>query len=127
MKISKFNNQTLYWTIIVVIGGLMMWNIYATIDTGKLSGILPITIQGVLLALILTRNQYAKIGIKIWSIIFLIIASGLQFFGRLLKDAVDNFVNANSLHYITTGITVIIGIMIVLYVNKTVEVIEIEK
>ena len=104
-----------------------MWNIYATIDTGKLSGILPITIQGVLLALILTRNQYAKIGIKIWSIIFLIIASGLQFFGRLLKDAVDNFVNANSLHYITTGITVIIGIMIVLYVNKTVEVIEIEK
>ncbi|WP_373707555.1 hypothetical protein [Kaistella sp.] len=127
MKISKFNNLTVYWTIIAVIGGLMIWNIYATINTRKLIGLLPVTIQGVLLALIFMKNQYAKIGIKIWSILFLLIASGLQFFGRLLQDAVDNFVNANALHYITTGIAVIIGIVIVFCVNKTVEVIEIKK
>jgi len=89
--------------------------------------LLPVTIQGVLLALIFMKNQYAKIGIKIWSILFLLIASGLQFFGRLLQDAVDNFVNANALHYITTGTAVIIGMVIVFCVNKTVEVIEIKK
>ncbi len=127
MKQSHFSNQTIYWTIIVIIGGLMIWNLYATIAMGKLIGLLPITTQGVLIGLILTKNQYAKIGIKIWAIIFLAIASGLQFVGRLLHDAADNFANANSLHYITTGFTVLVGILIVVYVNKTVEVIEIEK
>lgn len=105
----------------------MIWNIYATTTTGKLIGLLPITIQAILIGLILTKNQYAKIGIKVWAIIFLAIASGLQFIGQLLQDAVDNFANASSLHYITTGFTVLVGVLIVVYVNKTVEVIEIEK
>ena len=127
MKKCHFSNQTVYWIIIAIIGGLMIWNLYATIITGKLIGLLPFTIQAVLIGLILTKNQYAKIGVKIWAIIFLAIASGLQFVGQLLQDAVDNFANANALHYITTGFTVLVGIMIVVYVNKTVEVIEIEK
>ena len=105
----------------------MIWNLYATITTGKLIGLLPITIQAIIIGLILTKNQYAKIGVKIWAIVFLVVASGLQFVGRLLQDAADNFANAQALHYITTGFTVLVGIMIVVYVNKTVEVIEIEK
>lgn len=127
MKKSHFSNQAVYWSIIAFIGGLMIWNLYATISTGKLIGLLPITIQAILIGLILTKNQYAKIGIKIWAIIFMAIASGLQFVGRLLQDAADNFANASSLHYITTGFTVLVGVLIVVYVNKTVEVIEIEK
>lgn len=127
MKQSQFSNQTVYWIIIAVIGGLMIWNLYATITTGRLIGFIPITIQGVLLGLIMTKNQYAKIGIKIWAIVFLALASGMQFVGRLLQDAADNFANATALHYITTGFTVLVGILIVIYVNKTVEVIEIEK
>ena len=127
MKQSHFSNQTVYWAVIAIIGGLMIWNLYATITTGRLIGLLPITIQGVLLGLIINKNQYAKIGIKIWAIVFLVVASGMQFVGRLLQDAADNFTNANSLHYITTGFTVLVGILIVVYVNKTVEVIEIEK
>lgn len=127
MKQSQFSNQTVYWTIIAVIGGLMIWNLYATITTGRLIGLLPISIQGVLLGLIMTKNQYAKNGIKIWAIVFLAVASGLQFVGRLLQDAADNFENAIALPYITTGFTVIVGILIVISVNKTVEVIEIEK
>ena len=125
MKQSQFSNQTFYWIIITVIGGLMIWNLYATITTGRLIGLLPISIQGVLLGLIMTKNQYAKIGIKIWAIVFLAVASGLQFVGRLLQVAADNFSNATALHYITTGFTVIVGILIVVFVNKTVEVIEI--
>ncbi|WP_373748022.1 hypothetical protein [Kaistella sp.] len=127
MKKSQFSNQTVYWTIIAIVGGLMAWNLFATVTSGKLIGFLPVIIEAVLLALILTKNQYAKIGIKAWVIIFLIIANCLQFIGRLLKDAVDNFVNFNSLHYITTGFVVLVGIIIFIYVNKTVTVIEIEK
>ncbi len=127
MKKSLFTNQSVYWAIIVIIGGLMLWNLFATITTGKLIGLLPITIQAVIIGLILTKNQYAKIGVKIWAIVFLAIASGLQFVGRLLQDAADNFANAQALHYITTGFTILVGIMIVVYVNKTVEVVEIEK
>jgi|TARA_B110000240_G_C13059324_1_gene266787 hypothetical protein len=127
MKKTLFTNQSVYWTIIAIIGGLMIWNLYATITTGKLIGLLPITIQAIIIGLILTKNQYAKIGVKIWAIVFLVVASGLQFVGRLLQDAADNFANAQALHYITTGFTVLVGIMIVVYVNKTVEVIEIEK
>jgi len=127
MEKSHFSNQTVYWTIISFIGGLMIWNFYATITTGKLIGLLPITIQAVLIGLILAKNKYAKIGVKIWSIIFIVIASGLQFVGKLLQDAVENFANANSLYYIKTGFAVLVGIMIVFYVNKTVKVIEIEK
>ena len=127
MKKTLFTNQSVYWTIIAIIGGLMIWNLYATITTGKLIGLLPITIQAIIIGLILTKNQYAKIGVKIWAIVFLVVASGLQFVGQLLQDAADNFANAQALHYITTGFTVLVGIMIVVYVNKTVEVIEIEK
>jgi len=127
MKQSHFSNQTVYWTIIAIIGGLMIWNFYAIVTSGKLIGLLPITIQGVLIGLILTKNQYAKIGIKIWAIIFLAIASGLQFVGRLLQDVANNFSNVNSIHYITTGFTVLFGVLIVVYVNRTVEVIETEK
>ena len=127
MKQSQFSNQTFYWTIIAIIGGLLIWNLYATIISGQIIGLLPIAIQGVLLGLIMTNNQYAKIVIKIWAIVFLAVASGLQFVGRLLLDVADNFDNASSLHYITTGFTVLVGILIVVYVNKTVEVIEIEK
>lgn len=127
MKTSHFSNKTVYWTIIAFIGGLMIWNIYVTITSGRLIGLLPISIQGVLIGLILTKNQFAKIGINIWAIIFLVIASGLQFVGQLLQDAANNFINANSLHYITTGFTILVGVLIVFYVNKTVEVIKIEK
>lgn len=127
MKQSQFLNQTFYWMIMALIVGFMTLNLYITIITGRLIGLIPISIQGVLLGLIMTKNQYAKIGIKIWAIVFFVVASGLQFVGRLLQDAVDNFSNANALHYLTTGFEVIVGILIVLYVNKTVEVIEIEK
>jgi hypothetical protein len=127
MKKTLFTNQSVYWTIIVIFGGLMTWNLYVTIITGKLIGLLPLTIQAIIIGLILTKNQYAKIVVKIWAIIFLVVASGLQFVGRLLQDAANNFANAQTLNYITTGFTVLVGIMIVVYVNKTVEVVEVEK
>lgn len=125
MKQTQFTNKTFYWIIIVIIGVLMLWNIYASLIT-TLTALLPLAIQALLLILIITKNQYAKIGIKLWALIFLTIASALQFGGKLLQDLAENFTNVNVSHYITTGITMTIGILIVVFINKTVKVIEVK-
>jgi cation transport ATPase len=124
MKKSHFNNKTVYWIIIAIIAGLFFWNLFVVIKTGNLFGLIPALIQAILLGLIFTKNQYAKIGTKIWAIVFLAIAYGLQFIGRLLKDLTESFSNVDLSHYLTTGVAIIIGITIVLYINKTVEIIE---
>jgi len=65
--------------------------------------------------------------IKIWAIVFLVIANGLQFVGRLLQDLAEGFDNMNMQHYLTTGITILIGMLIVVYTNKTVKIESVEK
>ncbi|MBF9253995.1 hypothetical protein I2I11_11890 [Pontibacter sp. 172403-2] len=127
MKKSIFTNVVFYWAIVSILGVLLLWNLYLTIAHSRLAGLLPISIQATLLVLIFKRHEYAKNGIKIWAIIFLIASSGLQLFGRLLKDLSDSFTNVDLQHYLTTGITIIVGILIVNYTNKTVEVVEIIK
>lgn len=124
MKQSHFTDRTVYWAVISIIGGLLLWNLYATVTTGRFVGLLPITIQSVLLGLIFTKHQYARIGIKIWAIVFLVIASGLQFFGRLLEDAVNGFPDVDWQHYLIKLVTGLIGIILVICVNRTVQVVE---
>lgn len=87
-------------------------------------GLLPIVIQATLLVLIFRKHEYAKNGIKFWSSIFLIAGSGLQFFGLYFKDLTDSFANADLEHYLTSGITILIGTVIVNYTNKTVKIVE---
>jgi len=103
MKKSHFTNRTIYWIITVAIGGLMLWNFYVYVLTGQLVALLPLLIQGILLWLIIYNHRYAKIAIRLWAIIFLCIASGLQFFGRLLQDFVEGFVNNDSTYYLRSG------------------------
>ncbi|MFB2121241.1 hypothetical protein [Parapedobacter sp. 2B3] len=124
IKQSHFTDKTAYWAVISIIGGLLLWNLYATVTTGRLVGLLPITIQSILLGLIFMKHQYARIGIKIWAIVFLAIASGLQFFGRLLEDAVNGFPDVDWQHYLTKLVTGLIGIVLVICVNRTVQVVE---
>lgn len=119
-----FNNVVFYWAIISILGVLLLWNLYLTVAHSRLAGLLPIVIQATLLTLIFRRHEYAKTGIKIWAIIFLIAGSGLQFFGRFLKDLTDSFTNADLQHYLTTGLSILIGIVILSYTNKTVEIVE---
>ena len=127
MKKSHFTNLTVYWTIITIIGGLFIWNLYAFINSGLFIGLLPMVIQAVLLVLIFTKNQFAKIGIKIWAILFLAIAYGLKFIGRLIQDLVENFSNIDPTYYLIAVIGIILGISITYYINRTVDIIEVEK
>ena len=124
MKKSVFTNSIFFWAIVSILSVLLLWNLYLTIAQSSLVGLLPIVIQATLLALIFKKHEYAKNGIKIWAIIFLIAGPGLQFFGRLLEDFSNSFTNADLQHYITTGVTILLGVAVVIYTNKTVEVVE---
>ncbi len=126
MKKANFSNQLVYWLIIVLLSGLIISNIINTISSGRLIGILPIAIQAGLLTLVLHKNQYAKIGVKIWVLIFMILASGLQFVGQLLQDAANNFAGIKVQYYLSTGFKTLLGIVIVIAVNRTVHIKEIE-
>ncbi|WP_139307871.1 hypothetical protein [Pontibacter flavimaris] len=97
---------------------------YLTFAYSRLAGLLPIAIQVSLLALILKKHEFAKNGIKIWAIIFLIAGPGLQFLGRLLRNLAESFTSADLQYYITTGATILVGVAILYYTNKTVEVVE---
>jgi hypothetical protein len=79
-----------------------------------------------MLTLIFMKHKYAKMGIKIWTILFLIIASGLQFVGRFLKDMGTDFNNVDFQHYLKNGVTVLIGVILLFYANKTIEINETE-
>ncbi|MFT4699267.1 MAG: hypothetical protein ACI9SJ_002433 [Flavobacteriaceae bacterium] len=120
MKKSYFKDQTLYWVIIIILGGLLIWNSTILLAYQKLIGLLPILIQTVLLILISTKHEYAKIGIKIWTISFLIVGPSLQFFGRLLNEILNGFEVISIQHYAITGLKITIGILIILYTDKTV-------
>ena len=126
MKESKFNNQFVFWGVILVIGSLLAWNTYATIAMGKLIGLIPISIQLLLLGLLITKSPYAKISVKIWALVFLVGGSGLQLIGRFMKDLDTNFTNFERSHYISTGFTVLIGVLITVFIDKTVEIIELK-
>jgi hypothetical protein len=124
MKKSYFTNTFFFWAITLVLSLLLLWNLYLVIAQSRLIGLMPIVIQVTLLALIFKRHKYAKNGIRLWAIIFLIAGPGLQFVGRLLKDLTDSFTNADLQHYLTTGVTILIGRAIVIYANKTVKLVE---
>jgi len=125
MKKSYFTNTFFFWAITLILSLLLLWNLYSTIAHSRFVGLLPIAIQATLLALILKRHEYAKDGIKIWTSLFLIAGPGLQFFGRLLKNLAESFTGADLQHYLTTGATILIGIVILNYANKTVEIVKI--
>ena len=124
MKISRFDNNTVFWSIIALLGVLLLWNLYTTIASGNLIGLLPITIQAIVIVLVLTKNQYAKIVIKIWLIIFIILGPSLQFIGQFLQDIANSFTNADILYYLDKAIRILIGVTLLIYVNRTVEVVE---
>lgn len=90
-------------------------------------GLLPITIQSVLILLILKQHQYTKLVIKLWAVIFLIIASSLQLAGKLLEDLVNNFVSTDLSYYGENSGRLIIGILIYINAKKTLEVVEKEE
>jgi len=76
MKKTLFANSNFYYGVIVYLIILLIWNILNVIR-GNILGLLPAFIQIALVMLIITKNHYAKIGLKFFSLVVLIVAPPL--------------------------------------------------
>ena len=110
--------------VLLVLTGLLFWDLFLTINFSDLSGLLPVTIEVVLLSLIFNRHEYAKIGIIIWAVIFLIAVPGFQFIANLYKDVVDGIGNIEPQDVLNTATLVLVGVLILIYTHKTVKITE---
>ncbi len=119
---TYFNNSIFYWIITSAISLLLLLNIFTLIASFNPITFLPIIIQSLLLYLIFTKNKNAKLGIKIWSILFLIIANSLQLLGGILQILGKGNPNLGLLDYLKLVILILIGTFILIFTNKTVDV-----
>lgn len=118
MEKTIFKNQLFFYLLISYIIILICWNSY-TVILGNLIGILPIVVQLILLYLIFDKHKYAKVGIKIWSIL-LIVGPSLSIFGGLLKKfAGEDLVISK---FIQNILILTIGLLIFYFNEKTLEV-----
>lgn len=125
MKKTKFENLILYYSIIILLICLILFNFYSTFQTQNYIGFLPILLQLTLLILIINKHKFAKVGIKLWAIL-LIIVFGLKIVGKLLKDSADDTLSSNLEKYIILIIGFTIGIILLNLTNTTVKVIDTE-
>jgi uncharacterized membrane protein len=125
MQKIKFNNEYFYWFAIVLLSGFCTWNLIVLIQ-GSLIALLPISIQIIIIILFLTKNKHARIAIKIWAFVFLVVASGLQLIGRTMVDSVDNFIAFDLVYYIKAIISVTIGLILFITAKNTMEIVSVE-
>jgi len=76
--------------------------------------------------LVLMKNKYAKIGVKIWAII-LMIGGGLVILGKLLKLLIGDDISDGIEKLILNIIIFTVGLFIYSFNQKTVEVKQIDK
>lgn len=126
MQITIFKNQTFYYCILALLGCLIVYNCYIILTFQEIWGFLPIVIQAVIIGLIITKHQFARIALKVWAIIFLILGSSLQIIGQLVQDIFEQS-TVDPVFYIVTGINLLIGSLVVYYTNTTVVVETVDK
>ena len=126
MEKAQFNNEFYYWSVIIILGGLFIWNLTA-LASGSLISLMPLTIVGLVLFLFATKNKFSRIAIMIWSVVFLIIASGLQLVGRLMTDSIGNFVAFDLPFYVKVILSPIAGLFIFIYGKNTIEIITLDE
>lgn len=70
MKQLIIIDEVYYKVLIGVLSAFIVYNLYASIVSGSLLGILPVLIQSVLIYLLVTKNLISQNIIKVWIIIF---------------------------------------------------------
>lgn len=121
MKKLVFLKFRFYVFVIAYLTVLKSLNIYA-IFSGNLIGLIPLTIQVVLLFLLIKKHSMAKIGLKIFSIVVLIIASSLKLISALLKILIGEYADLNFFDYLSAIMNLILGIVILYFTNKSIKI-----
>ncbi|MFT5748109.1 MAG: hypothetical protein ACI920_003503, partial [Saprospiraceae bacterium] len=108
-----------YKVLIGILSVFILYNIYATITTRNLIGILPILIQSVLIYLLITKNIISQKAVKVWIIVVLFGAQGLiligivmQSWAKYMKDEENALEMLTSNKVIYSLIIVAVGVII---------------
>ncbi|WP_223034333.1 hypothetical protein [Hanstruepera marina] len=126
MKETVFNSQLYKIFVILLLSLLVLWNIYTFLVSDSTPSILRAVFQFLILMLIFTKSQYAKLGIKIFAAL-LIISSSITFIGGLIKIYFDQDLMSIILTLIVPLILLILGIVIYHYCVTTVTVKMVQK
>ena len=119
-----FKSKLFYLIVLILLLILIMLNLY-TFYTNRITiSLIPAIIQIILLIMLIFKHRYSKIFLKIWLILFLIISSSLQLIGRLMKDLSYNFHLFNIQNYILNLCTLLFGILLLYYAEKTIKFLE---
>ena len=125
MQVTVFKNQTFYFCVLALLGCLILYNCYVILTFQEILGIIPILIQAIIIGMIITKHRYAKIILKIWAIIFLVVGSILQIVGQGIQDLGDHRV-LDYMFYLVAAINLVVGSLVIYFTNTTVVVINSE-
>jgi hypothetical protein len=120
MKKAKFLNIYFYYFLIAFFLLLIASNFYYFFLDFNLTSLFPIIIQLIILLMLIYRDYRVKLVMRIWSGFFLILANGLIFFGRLLKEFSSGFQDFYFKNYLGCSFMLIIGVVIFLLNEKLV-------
>lgn len=121
MKKAKFNSIVFYYSLIVLFATLLMYNVYIFFTSFDYFIIVPIIIQVFLLVLIIVKYSKIKLVLKVWTIIFLIIAPVMQLIGKLLKDASYDYQYFDINIYIIPLIMFMLGSLLLYFIITTID------
>lgn len=116
---SIITNKRYYYFLVGTLLILLSINLINIIRFQQISTLIPMIIQSTILYLIFSNNQYCKLGIKLWSGIFLIFGSGLKLLGILLEMSLKEGSNLKTL--IWQFFILIIGVSIFIMAEKNIE------
>ncbi|AWG23380.1 hypothetical protein FFWV33_18515 [Flavobacterium faecale] len=100
-----------------------MKSIFRTFFLNQLIGVLPVLLQILLLVLIVKKHKYARIGIIMWTTLFLLAFSVIQLVQGLLKNLEYGFSIEWLSYYLFVAVNVIVGTLVLLYTIRTTKVI----
>jgi hypothetical protein len=82
---ALIKNKYYQFGLIALIISVIVWSIYVLTITSSIRLIIHITTSIILLVLILTKNKYVKLGVKIWSGVFFVFSGSLLILGPILS------------------------------------------
>ena len=89
----QIENQTNYRLLIGLLIIILIYNLFAFVQSMNLIGVLPILFQSLLLYLLLTKNKYSQIAIKYWIGFICIVLQVIKLGSTVLIAIIDNIQN----------------------------------
>lgn len=113
---SRFKQPLIELLTLSLIVGFLLVNIVRILSSLNFMQLLPIAIQSAILALYFTKHKYLSIGLKIWSVLF-ILGSGLT----VVAFALGGFAEMPSSKLIWVAIDFIVGVLLWLIASSEIE------